>query len=171
METYNNRFGKRIISNLIEPPCSKKQKTTSLLKLCENEEWDFIIEFAQDMIQVWDVEVQVFKNPLHVCSSKGALNVMQHLLKLKMFKPEDLGQKNRFNNSCVALAAENGHLETVKWLNENGLSINSDKNHTGNSCLLIADKNGHLETVKWLIENGCSIHERNNRSHQHWYLL
>lgn len=96
METYNNRFGKRIISNLIEPPCSKKQKTTSLLKLCENEEWDFIIEFAQDMIQVWDVEVQVFKNPLHVCSSKGALKVMQHLLKLKMFKPEDLGQKNRF---------------------------------------------------------------------------
>ena len=64
-------------------------------------------------------------------------------------------------NSCLLLAAENGHLETIKCLIENGCSI-LEKNHKGDSCLLLAARNKRLETVKWLIENGRPNDERNN---------
>ena len=33
-----------------------KEPTLSLLELCKNEEWNIIIESAQDMIHVWDFE-------------------------------------------------------------------------------------------------------------------
>ena len=78
-ETKTNIFRKRKLSNLTEPGL-KKQKTTSLLELCENEEWNIIIESAQDMIHVWDFEEITFgeNNPFHVCW-KGSLNVLQLL--------------------------------------------------------------------------------------------
>ena len=45
-------------------------------------------------------------------------------------------------------AAENGHLEVLKWLRENGCPWNewTCKNAAGN---------GHLEILKWARENGC----------------
>ena len=160
-ESHQNIVGKRIISNLIEPPL-KKQKTSSLLELCMNEEWNIIIESAQEMIHVWDFEERNNhgNNSLHICCAKGPLNLLQHFHQLNIFDPKKVS-KNNEGISFVSLAACNGQLETIKWLIENGCSI-QEKNNDGDTCLLLAAWNGQLETVKWLIENGCSIQEKNN---------
>ena len=71
-------------------------------------------------------------------------------------------QNDRSNEdeTCLLLAASNGHLETGKWLIENGCSTD-ERDQYGFSCLLLASMEGHLEIVKWLIENGCSINDKN----------
>jgi hypothetical protein len=50
------------------------------------------------------------------------------------------------------IVAENGHLETLKWLRENGCPWNEW------TCASAAF-NGHLETLKWARENGCPWNE------------
>jgi uncharacterized protein YabN with tetrapyrrole methylase and pyrophosphatase domain len=47
-----------------------------------------------------------------------------------------------------AFAAENGHLEVLKWARENGCPWNKD------TCMN-ATREGHLEVLKWARENGC----------------
>ena len=138
------------------------QKTNlSLLELCEREEWSVVIESVQDFIHIWDCDERNADNnsPLHICCAKGSLNVLQHLQQAKIFDFKESKGKN--GNSCVLLAARNGHLETIKWLIKKGASTN-DRNIINRSCLLLAAKGGHLETIKWLIENGCSTNERDN---------
>ena len=139
-------------------------KRKTLLELCEREEWNIIIESLQDLIHVWDFDERNADNntPIHICCEKGALNVLQHLLKPKKFNIKE--HKGKHGNSCVLLAAQNGHLETLKWLIENGCSIN-DRNDDNESCLMLASMEGHLETVKWLIENGSSINERDDNEY------
>ena len=74
----------------------------------------------------------------------------------------------------MLIAAKNGRLETVKFLIENGCSID-EKDRNGNTYLLLAaaekytdsyiyhaPNKGQFETVQWLLESGCSIHEKNN---------
>ena len=154
---------KRKRSNLEDSVSPKKQKTnSSLLELCEREEWDVIIDSMQDLIHFWDFsERNAVKNtPIHICCTKGSLHVLKQLKHLKNFEFSK-ESKGKNGNSYVLLAAENGHLETIKWLLENGSSIN-ERNNSGYSCLLLAARNGHLETIKWLIANGCSINEKDN---------
>ncbi len=50
--------------------------------------------------------------------------------------------------SFSAFAAENGHLEVLKWVRKNG----GEWNYW--TCAAAAS-NGHLETLKWARENGC----------------
>ena len=155
----NTNSGKRNSRPDTDVPGKKQKTNSSLLELCEREEWNVIIESAPDMINVWDFEERDADNntPIHICCSEGALNVLQHLHQAKKLNFESKGEHG---SSCVALAATNGHLETIKWLIENGCSINETDLY-GNSCVLLASSSGHLETVKWLSENGFSIHERN----------
>ena len=153
---------KRSRSNSLDPPAKKQKKNSSLLELCEREEWNIIIGSVHDLIQVWDFDERNAEEntPIHICCTKGSLNVLQHLLQTKKFNFKESKGKN--GNSCVLLAAQNGQLETVKWLIENGCSTIDETNNENNSCLLLAAQNGHLETVKWLIENGCSTNEKND---------
>jgi hypothetical protein len=48
-----------------------------------------------------------------------------------------------------AVAAENGHLHTLKWLIRNGYVWNE------NTCIEAA-KSGHLHILRWAIYNGCT---------------
>ena len=159
-ESHENILGKRSISNQSEPPL-KKQKTTSLLELCSNEEWNVIIESAQDMMKVWDFEEKNNdgNNPLHICCAKGALKVLQHFQQLQHFDFNKF-PNNKEGDSCILLAAKNGHLETLKWLIDNGCSI-YEKNHDDETCSLIASRYGQLEILKWLLRNGCTMDATN----------
>ena len=165
----NESLNKRPLRSNLDPssvlPPAKRQKTnSSLLELCEREEWTDIIESVKDFIHTWDFDERNADNnsPLHICCAKGSLNVLQHFQQAKTLDFKESKGKN--GDSCVLLAARNGHLETVKWLLENGCSTN-ERNEYGNTCLLLACSNGQLETLKWLIDNGCSINERNNENY------
>ena len=52
------------------------------------------------------------------------------------------------------IASQNGHLEVVKYLVENG----ADRD----LAVLMASLKGHLEMVKYLVDAGANIHTWNN---------
>ncbi|WP_104618359.1 ankyrin repeat domain-containing protein [Brachyspira murdochii] len=59
------------------------------------------------------------------------------------------------------LVLENGHLEVVKYLLENGANVNL-KNITDVSALILASMDNHLEIVKYLLDKGADINAKDN---------
>ena len=60
-----------------------------------------------------------------------------------------------FTTYAMDYAAQNGHLEIVKWLHING------KERCTKNAMDYTAQNGHLETVKWLHQNrkeGCTTY-------------
>lgn len=64
-------------------------------------------------------------------------------------------------------AASAGHLEVMKWLNQN--RIEAHTTYTMNYARINAAKGGHLEVIKWssivqqeLWQNFCQIFSRNS---------
>ena len=53
-------------------------------------------------------------------------------------------KKNKDGDSCLLLAARNGHLETVKCIDENGYSIN-ERNNDMTNCILMASSKGNMK--------------------------
>ena len=82
---------------------------------------NIIINSTPDLIHVWNFDERNADNntPIQICCTKGSLNVIKHLQNLKKLNFKE----NKEGDSCVLLAAENGHLETVKWLLQNGIMI------------------------------------------------
>ena len=89
-------------------------------------------------------------NDLRMISNNGYLASIKHLI--------DNIDKQKYicshYNYCFINAAENGHIEVVKFLAENKANIHS----YSDKALRSAAKNGHLEVVKFLVENGADIH-------------
>ena len=138
-------------------------QSSSLLELCEKEEWELICGLIPKMIHLWNFEEKNAQgnNALIICCKKGSLHVLQQLYiaKCKTIKCEKIfGEEN----SNLLFACYFGHLEIAKWLLKHGSSIH-ERNKHDNSCVLLAALNGKLKTLKWLIENGCSIHEKNKK--------
>ena len=63
------------------------------------------------------------------------------------------------DNYAIRMASNNGHLEVVKVLIENGADVTA----IDNLSIRMASENGHLEVVKVLIENGADVTA--NRNH------
>lgn len=84
---------------------------------------------------------------------KGRLNAVMYLENLlERINPRDK------HDYALVLAAENGHVDVVKYLMGKGLNI-----HTRNDeALIFAVRNGHLEVVKYLLGQGADIHARND---------
>ncbi len=63
----------------------------------------------------------------------------------------------KIQNDLLVIAAENGHLEIVKYLVDNQVNIDEK----GNLALNFSSANGHLEVVKYLVLKGADIHADN----------
>ena len=129
----------------------------SILDLCAKEEWELIIASNPKDIASWNLE-EKNKGGWNAYTICATLNVLKHFSKFKPFDYKKISFKSR---SMVLLAAENGQLETLKWLLDNGASIR-EKDFDKNSCALLAAKQGQLETLKWLLKNGSSVDDRNS---------
>ena len=59
-------------------------------------------------------------------------------------------------NEALTFASQEGHIDIVKYLVENGADI-----HARNDwALIMASENGHLDIVKYLVNEGADIHVR-----------
>ena len=52
------------------------------------------------------------------------------------------------------VAAQQGHLEVVRFLVESGADKDQGTTHDGTTPLFIAAQHGHLEVVRFLVESG-----------------
>ena len=58
--------------------------------------------------------------------------------------------------TALHLASDNGHLETVMFLNEQGSDIHATNNN-GMTALHLASENGHFEVVIYLVKQGSDV--------------
>ena len=59
------------------------------------------------------------------------------------------------------MAAQNGHLEVVRFLVESGANKDQGTTDDGVTPLYIAAQNGHLEVVRFLVESGANKDQGN----------
>jgi ankyrin repeat protein len=67
-----------------------------------------------------------------------------------------LNQKDSFESTPLMLAAQSGHLESVRRLVDAGADVNVVTSQ-GFSSLMIAARRGRTDVVKYLIEHGASV--------------
>ena len=72
----------------------------------------------------------------------------------------DFNNVDFWNGFLLRLSAENGHLDMVKFLVQNGADIHMLDDY----ALLFAAENGHLDVVKFLVQNGANIQSRSDRA-------
>jgi ankyrin repeat protein len=98
--------------------------------------------------------------PFHIAAFKGDLAIV----KLLFEKGElNVDLKSLGNNDCTALwlAAQEGKIETVKWLTQQGANLDSARMIDGRSIIHAAVYKGHFEVIKHLIEKGANVNQPN----------
>ena len=66
------------------------------------------------------------------------------------------------DNSCILVASRNGHLGIVKYLYEQGLSLQIEDEE--GTCIIHSALGGHIECIVWMLNNGSSLFEKNQKS-------
>ena len=98
--------------------------------------------------------------PFHIAAFKGDLAIV----KLLFEKGElNVDLKSLGNNDCTALwlAAQEGKIETVKWLTQQGANLDSARMIDGRSIIHAAIYKGHFEVIKHLLEKGANVNQPN----------
>jgi len=89
--------------------------------------------------------------------------VLKGIIKIDIKVDEEFENESEIKGGNLArvfvLAAENGSLDIIKFLLENGVDINSQTEE--NNALLVAIKNRKKETIDFLIENRIDLKYRN----------
>ena len=75
---------------------------------------------------------------------------------------EYVNAKNKYGETALIYASQNGHLEIVQCLIENGVNVNANK-RTSNcrwTALIYVSNQGFFEIVKILVKNGADVNIR-----------
>ena len=69
----------------------------------------------------------------------------------------NVNERDENGNTALLWSANNGHLDCVKFLVQQGAGIH-DKNKTGNTAALLSAYSGYLDCLKYLIQQGADIY-------------
>ncbi len=140
---YLGRQGYEIyISKLRNVP--REASVLLLRKAAENGYLDIVMFLVENVPNIHN-----FNDVFDAAIVKGHLEIVKYLL--KNVRELDINWQDDY---FIKLAAENCHLDIVKYLYENGANISAENYYT----LRYSAKNGCLEVVKYLLELGADIH-------------
>lgn len=89
-------------------------------------------------------------------SSQGQVKVVQ--TPLAAGANANAGGLVTFHLTALSVAAENGHIDTVRVLINAGAAINADDVY----ALFWAARHGHVEVVRLLLSAGADVHSKND---------
>ena len=92
---------------------------------------------------------------------KGVEENILSYVAIGLIRGADIENTRSFNHhdyNPLSKASENGHLEVVKYLVEQGADVCARYNYP----LINASDNGHLDVVKYLVEQGADVRARDN---------
>ncbi len=87
---------------------------------------------------------------LYLAAEEGNLSVVERVLNLEKLNVSQVNQPIKDGFSVLNAAAENGHLEVVKFLIEHGADVNQPV-EDGSTALLLAAEEGHTAVVEYLL--------------------
>ena len=91
------------------------EQSTSLLELCEKEEWENICRLMPKMIHIWNFEEKNAQgnSALIICCHKGSLNLLHQLYiaKCKRFDYVNVNRQEGATDSTCAKQKENQKVE------------------------------------------------------------
>ena len=95
--------------------------------------------------------------PLWVACAENDTAILKLLIKFKA----DVNQKTdgEYPNGGLHFAAQEGFLDIIKILIENGANVNS-LGVVNHSAIRVACRNGHLDVVKYLLEHGAVLDDK-----------
>ena len=95
-------------------------------------------------------------------SSDGNIEEVKDLLsEERNFYRAKVDARTYYNDTALIYASENGHIEIVEVLLDNGADVNAYNNY-GNTALMMASENGHIEIVEMLLKKGADLDAKNN---------
>jgi len=88
---------------------------------------------------------------------------------LKSVSAPDLKARDTLGNTTLALALQNGHLNTATWLIKHGVPVNT-ANTRGDTALHLAMRARKQASVAWLLQQGADVNAANRagKTPLHW---
>lgn len=101
-----------------------------------------------------DIEASGGTTPMMCAAHAGNLAVM----KLLLSRGATFANRRK---PMVAIAASRGHLDTIRWLHDQGCELDA-LSRSGTSALMHAAAKGHKHVLTWLAKKGCDLNRTNN---------
>jgi ankyrin repeat protein len=115
-------------------------------------------KLIQCLFKVIDKVDKIFFDKLLMQSCKyGHFDMTKYLIEGPEGESGAFNGKNIQDRKILRCAAENGHLEIIKYLEGRGFGLHDDDE----DLLALAARYDHLEIVKYLIESGADLHKGN----------
>jgi len=96
-------------------------------------------------------------------SIDGNKDKVEYLLNEKrnwFIKANVNARRKYYNDTALIYASENGHIEIVEVLLDNGADVNAYNNY-GDTALINASEKGYEEVVDMLLDNGADVNAKN----------
>ena len=147
------------------------------------------LEVTKFLINKYHLDNKDFEraNELQLACARGHLEIVRYLLDIRF--NNGIGLDNHYGSALVKnaiilgyedilklllenranpydhfilIASRNGHLGIVKYLYEQGLSLQMEDEE--GTCIIHAALGGHIECIVWMLNNGSSLFEKNQKS-------
>ena len=100
---------------------------------------------------------------LHLAAYAGHVEVVEHIVVEVATSTSRYGKYINSGHGAMGWAAQQGHLDVVRFLYESGVSIETESTGRGTTALMMAAYGGQPDVVRFLLDHNANIHVRETR--------
>jgi len=95
-------------------------------------------------------------------AAKARTSIGLEVIRLLVDNGADVNRVNTKGDTAALVAAQMGHLEVLRFLDQNGASLDHVSLHDGSTLLYVATVNGRLDVVRFLVSKGVDVNQGAN---------